>query len=60
MTDMQTGNAPLTPRAALTLGPVLFNWSAERKRDFYFRMADDAPVDVVYVGEVVCSTSLSA
>ena len=33
----------------------MFNWSAERKRDFYFRMADEAPVDVVYVGEVVCS-----
>ncbi|MFQ5534183.1 MAG: U32 family peptidase [Sphingomonadales bacterium] len=39
----------------LTLGPVLFNWAAERKRDFYFRIADEAPVDVVYVGEAVCS-----
>ncbi len=40
--------------AQLTLGPVLFNWSAERWRDFYFRIADEAPVDLVYVGEVVC------
>lgn len=39
----------------LTLGPILFNWSPEQKRDFYFRVADEAPLDVVYVGEVVCS-----
>jgi len=38
----------------LTLGPVLFNWAPERWRDFYFRVADEAPVDVVYLGEVVC------
>ena len=41
--------------ASLTLGPLLFNWAPERKRDFYFRMADEAPVDRVYLGEVVCS-----
>lgn len=41
--------------AALTLGPVLFDWNAERWRDFYFRIADEAPVETVYVGEVVCS-----
>ncbi|CAA7611854.1 Protease [Candidatus Terasakiella magnetica] len=39
----------------LTLGPVLFNWKPERLRDFYFRMADEADVDCVHVGEVVCS-----
>ena len=39
----------------LTLGPLLYNWPADKKRDFYFRIADEAPVDVVYVGEVVCS-----
>jgi collagenase-like PrtC family protease len=39
----------------LSLGPVLFNWAPERWRDFYFRIADEAPLDVVYVGEVVCS-----
>lgn len=42
-------------RAKLTLGPILFHWPAAVKRDFYFRIADEAPVDVVYVGEVVCS-----
>jgi O2-independent ubiquinone biosynthesis protein UbiV len=39
----------------LTLGPVLFNWSPKLWRDFYFRIADEAPVDTVVVGEVVCS-----
>lgn len=43
------------PRAALTLGPILFNWQADRWRDFYFRIADEADVDTVCVGEVVCS-----
>jgi collagenase-like PrtC family protease len=40
--------------AVLTLGPVLFNWDSEALRDFYFRIADEAPVDIVHVGEVVC------
>jgi collagenase-like PrtC family protease len=39
----------------LTLGPVLFNWPADTWRDFYFRIADEAPVDSVVIGEVVCS-----
>jgi collagenase-like PrtC family protease len=41
--------------SALTLGPLLFNWKPERRRDFYARIADEAPVDCVYLGEVVCS-----
>ncbi|WP_245622985.1 ubiquinone anaerobic biosynthesis protein UbiV [Kiloniella litopenaei] len=41
--------------AKLTLGPVLYNWPAEQRRDFYFQIADEAPVDVVYIGEVTCS-----
>ena len=41
--------------AKLTMGPVLFNWAPEKLRDFYFRLADEAPVDSVCVGEVVCS-----
>lgn len=41
--------------AALTMGPVLFHWPAEKKRDFYYKIADEAPVDTVYLGEVVCS-----
>jgi collagenase-like PrtC family protease len=39
----------------LTLGPLLFNWSADGYRDFYHRVADEAPVDRVCIGEVVCS-----
>ena len=39
----------------ITLGPVLFNWPAEQWRDFYFRIADEADVDVVHLGEVVCA-----
>jgi collagenase-like PrtC family protease len=41
--------------AKITLGPLLFNWSAAMWRDFYFRVADEAPVDTVHLGEVVCS-----
>jgi collagenase-like PrtC family protease len=44
-----------SPRAAISLGPILFNWKPETWRDFYFRIADEAPVDTVYLGEVVCS-----
>lgn len=39
----------------LTLGPVLFKWPPELMRDFYFRIADEAPVDTVCLGEVVCA-----
>ena len=39
---------------SLTLGPVLFHWPAERLLDFYRRIADEAPVERVHVGEVVC------
>lgn len=43
----------------LTLGPVLFNWGADAWRDFYFRIADEAPVDTVVIGETVCSKRAS-
>jgi collagenase-like PrtC family protease len=39
----------------LTLGPVLYNWEPETWRDFYFQVADEAPVDTVFLGEVICS-----
>ncbi len=39
----------------LTLGPLLYYWEPEKKRDFYFRIADEAPFDCVYVGEAVCA-----
>src|SRR5271167_4965219 len=42
-------------RISLTLGPLLFLWPVEKIWDFYMRVADEAPVDIVYLGEVVCS-----
>ncbi|SHE94111.1 Collagenase-like protease, PrtC family [Ruegeria intermedia] len=39
----------------LTLGPIAYHWPAEDRRDFYARIADEAPVDEVYLGEVICS-----
>lgn len=48
------------PRTAgLTLGPLLFNWEPDRRRDFYFRIADEAPVGRVHLGEVVCSKRIA-
>jgi O2-independent ubiquinone biosynthesis protein UbiV len=43
---------------SLTLGPLLFNWSPDRWRDFYARVADEMPVERVFLGEVVCSKRL--
>jgi collagenase-like PrtC family protease len=51
---MEAGTAK-TANAQLTLGPLLYHWSPERRRDFYFKIADEAPVDCVYLGEVICS-----
>ena len=45
----------MTRTAHLTLGPVLLNWPTERWRDFYFEVADEMPVETVFLGEVVCS-----
>ncbi len=39
----------------VNIGPCLFNWSPKKMKDFYFRIADEAPVDIVFLGEVVCS-----
>lgn len=39
----------------LTIGPILFYWEESKKLDFYARIADEAPIDTVYLGEVICS-----
>lgn len=39
----------------LTIGPILYHWPAAQWKDFYHRIADEAPVDTVYIGEVICS-----
>jgi collagenase-like PrtC family protease len=51
MTEANISRMPMT----LTLGPLLFNWTPDRWRDFYAQIADEAPVDFVCIGEVVCS-----
>ncbi len=38
----------------LSLGPVLFFWQKETLLEFYTTMLD-APLDTIYLGEVVCS-----
>ncbi|MCX8017546.1 MAG: U32 family peptidase, partial [Rhodocyclaceae bacterium] len=38
----------------LALGPLLFYWPRQQVMDFYAAMAE-LPVDVVYLGEAVCS-----
>jgi collagenase-like PrtC family protease len=45
----------MTNPGRLTMGPLLFHWAAEKRRDFWFRIADEAAVDCVYLGEAVCS-----
>ena len=41
-------------QAKLALGPVLYYWSRETLLDFYERIST-TPVDILYLGETVCS-----
>ncbi|MES2012913.1 MAG: U32 family peptidase [Pseudomonadota bacterium] len=38
----------------ISLGPILYYWTKNSVQDFYDQVAD-WPVDIVYLGEVVCS-----
>jgi len=38
----------------LAIGPLLYYWSRQATLDFYAQLAD-GPVDIVYLGETVCS-----
>lgn len=42
-------------KPVLSLGPVYYLWDGPKWRDFYFRIADEAPVEHVTLGETVCS-----
>lgn len=48
----------MTRGLGLTLGPLLYLWSGEEWRDFYLRIADEAALDAVTIGEIVCSKRL--
>lgn len=52
---MPGATASGTLATKLTLGPLLYYWTPQEKIDFYARIADEAPIDTVYLGEVVCS-----
>jgi collagenase-like PrtC family protease len=41
-------------KIGLTLGPLLFNWEADRLRSFYSEIAAATHFDRVHLGEVVC------
>ena len=38
----------------ISLGPILYFWSEDDIRSFYDKVAD-SPVDIVYLGETICS-----
>ncbi len=44
-----------TQKPALSLGPIYYLWDGPKWRDFYFRIADEAAVKHVTLGETVCS-----
>lgn len=49
-----TSSAPDTASPRLSLGPLAYYWPRDAVLDFYAEMLE-APVDVVYLGETVCS-----
>jgi len=46
--------ASTSTRVRLSLGPIQYHWPKEKMLDFY-RAIEATPVDIVYLGETVCS-----
>lgn len=44
----------MTTQAKLSLGPILYYWARDQVLDFYQQVMD-WPVDIVYLGETICS-----
>ena len=42
-------------RMKIAVGPLLFGWPEVKIREFYLSLAEDSDVDMLYLGEVVCS-----
>ncbi len=49
---MSIANA--SSRVRLSLGPIQYHWPKEKMLDFY-RTIESTPLDIVYLGETVCS-----
>ena len=47
-------NANTRSRVRLSLGPIQYHWPKQKMLDFY-RAIESTPVDIVYLGETVCS-----
>ncbi|MBU1175472.1 MAG: U32 family peptidase [Alphaproteobacteria bacterium] len=45
--------------ARINLGPLFFHWPSDQMVDFYARIADEADIDTVYLGEVICSKRIA-
>ncbi|WP_371739772.1 U32 family peptidase [Bartonella sp. HY038] len=43
---------------SLSMGPVYYLWDADKWCDFYYRIADEAPITSVSIGESICSKRL--
>lgn len=46
--------ATAAPRVRLSLGPIQYHWTKEKMLDFY-REIESTPIDIVYLGETICS-----